>query len=77
MGFSTTRCFPAAATWMPTSACRPLGTHTDTTSMSSRLSRSPRLGSAAQPCSAAKAFARSGSTSVTATSRAPGTIAAA
>ena len=75
MGFSTTRCLPASAARTPTSACRPLGTHTDTTSTSSRASSAARSGSAAQPNSPASDWARSGSTSVTAASRAAGSAA--
>src|SRR5215472_704531 len=72
IGFSTTRCLPAAAARMPTSACMPLGTQTDTTSISSRASSASRSGSAAHSRLAASAFARSGWMSVTATSAALG-----
>src|SRR5262252_8630372 len=75
IGFSMTRCLPAAAACVPTSAWRPLGTHTDTTSISARARSADRSASAAQPCISAKARALSGTTSVTATSRAAGSIA--
>ena len=75
IGFSTTRCLPALAARVPTSACRPLGTQTHTTSTSARASSASRPGSAAQPRAAAKAAAAPAATSVTATSRAPGRVA--
>jgi hypothetical protein len=71
IGFSVTTCLPARAALMPCAGWRPDGVQTETTSQSTAANSSSSVRNAGMPWLWATSFARSISTSATATSSRP------